>query len=119
MAIKLFRTFMRGSYAASPQKLHKLNVAIIPKNFALITSLNENQGLGQIKGTTKKVGANYSPVSVCVFKRSTRQMLWETTSKPDGSYAFRNIAKGIECFVIAFDPDNQYNAVIQDKVVAK
>lgn len=119
MAIKLFRVFMRGSYAASPQKLHKLNVAIIPKNFALITSLNENQGLGQIKGSTKKVGANYSPVPVCVFRRDDRRFLWETKSKPDGSYAFRNIAAGLECFVVAFDPNNQYNAVIQDKVIAK
>lgn len=119
MAIKLFRTFMRGSYAVNPQKLHELNVTTIPKNFALITSLNDNQGLGRIKGTTKKLGNNYSPVLVCCFKRSNRQLLWETTSKPDGSYEFRNIAKGLECFVVAFDPNEEYNAVISDKVVAK
>lgn len=85
----------------------------------LIVAQNTNQGFGQIKGTTKKVGANYSPVPVCVFKRSNRQLLWETTSKADGSYAFRNIAVGLECFVVALDPNNQYNAVIQDKVIAK
>lgn len=78
-----------------------------------------DQGFGQIKGATKKLGANYSPVPVCVFKRSNRQLLWETTSKPDGSYMFRNIAVGLECFVVAFDPNNQYNAVIQDNVVSK
>lgn len=119
MAIKIFRAFMRGSYAANLQKLHELKVSIIPKNFAFIASSNENQGLGRINGTTKKIGINYSPVPVCCFKRSTRQLLWETTSKPDGSYAFRNIAKGLECFVVAFDPNEEYNAVIQDKVVAK
>lgn len=119
MAIKLFRVFMRGSYAASPQKLQKLKVAITLKNFAFTAPLNENQGLGRIKGTTKKLGNNYSPVLVCCFKRSNRQLLWETTSKPDGSYEFRNIAKGLECFVVAFDPNNQYNAAIQDKVIAK
>ena len=85
----------------------------------IITTSNSDQGFGQIKGTTKKVGANYSPVPVCVFKRSNRQLLWETTSKADGSYAFRNIAVGLECFVVAFDPNNKYNAVIQDNVVAK
>ena len=119
MAIKLFRVFMRGSYAASPQKLQKLKVAITLKNFAFTAPLNENQGFGRINGTTKKVGNNYSPVPVCCFKRSTRQLLWETISKPDGTYAFRNIAKGLECFVVAFDPNNQYNAVISDKVVAE
>lgn len=86
---------------------------------ALIVTQNTNQGLGQIKGTTKKVGVNYAPVPVCVFRRDNRQLLWEIRSKPDGSYAFRNIAKGLECFVVAFDPNEEYNAVISDKVVAK
>lgn len=86
---------------------------------SIITVLSVDQGFGQIKGTTKKLGTNYAPVPVCVFKRSNRQLLWETKSSPDGSYAFRNIAKGLECFVVAFDQNEQYNAVIQDKVVAK
>lgn len=86
---------------------------------AIMTISTADQGFGQIKGTTKKLGVNYAPVPVCVFKRSNRQLLWETKSKPDGSYAFRNIALGLECFVVAFDQNEQYNAVIQDKVVAK
>lgn len=85
----------------------------------LITSINSDQGLGQIRGTTKKVGVNYSPVPVCVFRRDNRKLLWEVRSNADGTYLFRNIAVGLECFVVAFDPNNQYNAVIQDKVIAK
>lgn len=85
----------------------------------LIIVRTADQGFGQVKGATKKLGGNYSPVPVCIFKRSNRQLLWETTSKADGSYAFRNIAVGLECFVVAFDPNNQYNAVIQDNVVPK
>lgn len=85
----------------------------------IITAANSDQGLGQIKGQTQKVGAAYPIVPVCVFKRSTRQLLWETKSKADGTYAIRNIAVGLECFVVAFDPNNQFNAVIQDKVVAE
>lgn len=116
--LKVFRIFF-GGYEPNHTKLQALGyvVAMTPK--PIITVLNSNQGFGRIKGTTKKVGANYSPVPVCVFKRSNRQLLWETTSKADGSYAFRNIAVGLECFVVAFDPNNQYNAVISDKVVAK
>lgn len=95
------------------------NYAIVKLPRPIITVLTANQGFGQIKGTTKKVGANYSPVPVCCFRRDNRQLLWETTSKADGTYAFRNIAKGLECFVVAFDPNNQYNAVIQDNVVPK
>lgn len=96
-----------------------MGYAIIRLPKPIITVLNSDQGFGQIKGTTKKVGANYSPVPVCAFRRDNRQLLWETTSKSDGSYLFRNIAVGLECFVIGFDPNEQYNAVISDKVVAK
>lgn len=93
------------------------SVIKLPK--PILTIINADQGFGQIKGTTKKIGENYSPVPVCVFRRDNRLLLWETKSKPNGSYAFRNIAVGLECFIIAFDPNEQYNAVISDKVVAK
>lgn len=116
--LKILRTFF-GGYDPDHEKLKSMGYAIIRLPRPIISVLNSNQGFGRIKGTTKKVGANYSPVPVCVFKRSNRQLLWETTSKADGSYAFRNIAVGLECFVVAFDPNNQYNAVIQDKVIAK
>lgn len=92
-------------------------IAHLPR--PIMSMSKPEHGFALVKGTTKKLGANYSPVPVCVFKRSNRQLLWETTSKADGSYAFRNIAVGLECFVVAFDPNNQYNAVIQDKVIAK
>lgn len=86
---------------------------------ALIVPKNTNQGLGQIKGITQKQGMIYPNVPISVFRRDNHQLLWGTISKPDGSYAFRNIAVGLECFIVAFDPNEQYNAVISDKVVAK
>lgn len=116
--LKILRAFW-GGYAPDHVKLKSMGYAIIRFPRPTITVSNANQGFGQINGSTKKVGVNYSPVPVCVFNRSNRQLLWETTSKADGSYAFRNIAVGLECFVVAFDPNNQYNAVIQDKVIAK
>lgn len=116
--LKIFRAFF-GGYTPDYTKLAQRGYVILKLPRPIITILNTDQGFGQIKGTTKKIGVNYSPVPVCVFKRSDRQLLWETVSKPDGSYAFRNIAKGLECFVVAFDPNEEYNAVISDKVVAK
>lgn len=116
--IKIFRAFF-GGYVPSYSKLVQKKYAAIrlPKSF--ITVLSADQGFGQIKGTTKKIGENYSPVPVCAFRKDNRLLLWETTSKSDGSYSFRNIATGLECFIVAFDPNEQYNAVISDKVVAK
>lgn len=114
--LKISRFFF-GGYVPDYTKLAERGYKIskqVPKT--IITVLNANQGSGKISGTTKKLGANYSPVPVCLFRRDNRLLLWETTSKPDGSYFFRNIALGLECFIVAFDPNNQYNAVIQDKI---
>ena len=116
--LKILRVFY-GGYTPSHSKLIARKFTILKLPTPIISAFGSQQGFGQIKGTTKKVGANYSPVPVCVFRRDNRQLLWETTSKADGSYAFRNIAVGLECFVVAFDPNEEYNAVISDKVVAK
>jgi hypothetical protein len=117
--LKISRIFA-GGYTPNQNKLAEMKCIQVPDKWQRIISvLSADQGFGQIKGTVKKLGATYPLVSVCVFKRSSRQLLWEAKSKHDGSYALRNIAAGLECFIVAFDPAGQYNAVIQDKVVAK
>lgn len=89
----------------------------------LVTILNNNQGFGQINGITTEDDTDgtklFPDAQICVFKKSTRELLWETKSKANGSYHVRNIAVGLECFVVAFDPNRKHNAVIQDVVVAK
>lgn len=117
MAFKVFRCFY-GGYTPDHTKLAERKYIVIPNiGKRMITVSNSNQGFGKVDGTIKKLGQNYSPVPVCLFRRDNRQLLWETKSKPDGSYFFRNVATGLECFVVAFDPNNQYNAVIQDKIL--
>lgn len=116
MALKIFRVFW-GGYIPNYTKLAERNYSVIPLRKPIMSILTSNQGFGKINGTTKNLGVNYSPVPVCLFRRDNRQLLWEITSKADGSYSFRNIALGLECFVVAFDPNNQYNAVIQDKLM--
>lgn len=118
MSLKIIRIFF-GGYQPDYSRLRAMGYTIGRLPRPVIANLTADQGLGRIKGTTRKLGQNYSPVTVCCFKRSTRTLLWETTSKPDGTYFFRNIKKGLECFVVAFDPNEEYNAAISDKVVAK
>lgn len=116
--LKIFRFFF-GGYTPNYSKLSQKKYAILKLPKPLITILNTDQGFGQIKGTTKKLNLIYPNVEVCVFKRSNKQLLWTTYSKTDGTYAFRNIAVGLECFITAFDPQRNYNAVIADGVKAK
>lgn len=116
MAIKLFKVFL-GGYEPNYDLLAARGYKILPNLRKMMVVLNSNQGFGKINGLTKKLGTNYSPVPICLFRRDNRQVIWETTSKADGSYSFRNVALGLECFIVAFDPNNQYNAVIQDKIL--
>lgn len=92
-------------------------IAHLPR--PIMTMSKPEHGFALVKGTTKKLGENYHPVPVCLFRKDNRQLIWETKSKPDGSYFFRNVAEGLPCFIVAFDPNNQFNAVIQDNVVPK
>lgn len=116
------RTFL-GGYQPDYTRLMALGYTIGKLSRPIISPMNNNQGLGQINGITTEDdnnGAKLFPYAqVCVFKRSTRELVWETKSDSNGSYRVRNIAAGLECFVVAFDPSREYNAVIQDAVVAK
>lgn len=95
----------------------------VQKPKRIISVMNGDQGFGQINGVTTEDDAGGTKIfpnaQICVFKKSTRSLLWETTSKANGDYHVRNIAVGLECFVVAFDPNREYNAVIEDAVVAK
>ncbi|WP_228200392.1 carboxypeptidase regulatory-like domain-containing protein [Acinetobacter sp. WCHAc010034] len=116
--IRILRVFW-GGYTPNFEKLASMKYRKINIHRQVITVSSQNHGFGRILGTVKKLGNAYSPVPVCVFKRDTRELIWETKSNSDGSYNFRNIKKGLECFIVAFDPAGEYNAVISDKVIAK
>jgi hypothetical protein len=70
-----------------------------------------------IKGVVQKKGINI-PCRVRLYEKSTGNKLHEVATDDDGNYEFKYIAQ-VKCFVIAHDPQNQYNAVIQDNVVPK
>jgi hypothetical protein len=118
LLVKIFRVFW-GGYIADSQKLNNLKYTQMRLPKFIQISTHPNHGFGLIKGTTRKVGEVFPSAQLCVFRRDNKQLIWETRSKSNGTYVLRNIAKGLECFVVAFDPNNQYNAVISDKVVAK
>lgn len=67
-----------------------------------------------VKGVTFKLG---SPTScrVRVYNRSTGELLSETISKSNGSYILFAVQHA-EKYVIAIDPDQEYNLATQDNV---
>lgn len=69
-----------------------------------------------IKGLTCKLGVPLS-CEVRAYSRETGEML----SKAQSNLAGRYILYGLNAsnYVVAIDPNNQFNAVIQDNVVPK
>ena len=120
--IRINRIFT-GGYIPDYDRLRSLGFKIIKNLAPVITISSPNQGFGQIKGITTEDDTDgtklFPNAQICIFKKSTRELLWETKSKANGSYHVRNIAVGLECFVVAFDPTRKYNAVIEDAMVAK
>ena len=70
----------------------------------------------KIKGTIKKQGINYAFQKVCIYSRTTNQLLGVTNSDSDGNYEF-NLISPAAVYIIALDHQQQFNAVIQDNVV--
>ena len=117
--LKIYRSYW-GDYDATSQKLAQYDCFIMPSlGKKIITVSNANQGFATLKGSVQKLGSNYANASLCLFKKTTRELLWEIKPNKDGSYQFRNLATDMPCFIVAFDNNQQYNAVIQDNVIPK
>ena len=86
-------------------------------------SLNSNFGLDNtvrnISGSTKKLGQSYQSATAVLFDRRNMQAI--AVRKPDelGGYQFLGLNSSLSCFIVGFDDNKQYNAVIQDNVVPK
>lgn len=83
-------------------------------NAGAATSSKENF---KIIGKVSKLGVKI-PCRVRLYEKISGKKILEVLTNADGDYEFNNLSK-IEFFVIAHDPNSQYNAVIQDNVVPK
>ncbi|ENX63602.1 hypothetical protein F885_00344 [Acinetobacter higginsii] len=78
-----------------------------------------NTTVADIKGTTKKLGSNYSDATIVLYNKSNLTPIGITKPSENGDYQFLGLNNSVACFIVAFDNKKQYNAVIQDQVVPK
>ena len=83
------------------------------------TILTPTSIIGSIKGSVKKLGQNYQNADVVLYNKANLQPIAIRKPKENGDYSFMGLTTDIKTFVIAFDTKKQFNAVIQDQVVAK
>lgn len=79
----------------------------------------ENNTVASIKGSVKKLGSQYKDAIVALFNKRNLDPISATKPSETGDYHFSGLNNSLVTFVIAFDNNKQYNAVIQDNVVPK
>lgn len=88
-------------------------------------SLLQDVGFGasktvaSIQGTTKKLGKQYKDALVILYSKSNFQPVAVQEPSANGAYAFLGLNNTAQFFIVAFDKNRQYNAVVQDNVGAK
>ncbi|KGH47716.1 hypothetical protein GS19_18185 [Acinetobacter idrijaensis] len=94
-----------------------------PSSNFINTNLNANFGskntLAKIQGSVKKLGEKYESAAVILYDKTNLKPI--AVRKPDqnGNYKFLGLNTDLKTFIVAFDKNQQFNAVIQDNVVPK
>lgn len=94
-----------------------------PSSNFINTNLNANFGskntLAKIQGSVKKLGQQYEDAKIVLYNKANLQPI--AVRKPDqnGNYQFLGLNTDLKTFIVAFDKNQQFNAVIQDNVVPK
>lgn len=84
-----------------------------------LQNINTGPVVAKIKGSTKRLGEKYKDCLVVLYSKANLQPI--AVRKPDqnGNYQFLGLNTDLKTFIVAFDKKQQFNAVIQDNVVAK
>lgn len=75
--------------------------------------------IAKIKGSVKKLGAPYQDGMIVLYSKTNFQPIAVTRPDKNGNYQFLRLNTDLKTFVVAFDQNQEYNAVIQDNVVPK
>ncbi|MDK8754284.1 hypothetical protein [Acinetobacter radioresistens] len=75
--------------------------------------------VASIKGSVKKLGAKYQNATVVVYNKANLLPIAIRKPDADGNYQFLGLNTDLKTFIVAFDKNQQFNAVIQDNVVPK
>ena len=89
------------------------------KSGSLLQNVAASPVLASIKGTTSKLGERYNGALVTLYNKANLQPLAVMRSDQNGNYQFLGLNTDLKTFVVAFDPKQEYNAVISDNVVPK
>lgn len=90
---------------------------IVSASFLQQITLSNN--VAKIKGSVKKLGNAYQNANIVLYSKANLQPI--AIRKPDqnGNYQFLGLNTSLKTFIVAFDQNQEFNAIIQDNVVPK
>ena len=84
-----------------------------------LQNISQENVIASIKGATTKLGEQYNGATVVLYNKANLQPLMIKRTDKNGSYQFLGLNNKLNLFIVAFDNNQQYNAVIQDNVIPK
>ncbi len=93
--------------------------ALHSNNFLQQVGFGAKNTVAGIRGSTKRLGQQYQDATVVLYNTANLQPI--AVRKPDqnGNYQFLGLNTDLKTFIVAFDKQQKFNAVIQDNVVPK
>jgi hypothetical protein len=85
----------------------------------LLQNISAGPVIAKIKGSNKKLGELSKNATVVLYSKTNLQPIAVTRPDDNGDYKFQGLNTDLICFLVGFDNNKQYNAVIQDNVVPK
>ena len=86
---------------------------------SLLQSVNTGPVVAKIRGSVKKLGDAYQNANIVLYNKVNLQPIAVRRPDQNGNYQFLGLNTDLKTFVIAFDKNQKFNAVIQDNVVPK
>lgn len=84
-----------------------------------LQNINTGPVVAKIKGSTKRLGEKYKDCVVVLYSKANLQPIAARKPDQDGNYSFLGLNTELKTFIVAFDKQQKFNAVIQDNVVPK
>ena len=89
------------------------------KSNSLMQTISISPVVAKIQGSVKKLGAAYQNANVVLYNKANLQPIAILKPNQNGDYNFLGLNTDLKTFIVAFDQNQQFNAVIQDNVVPK
>ncbi|TCB75518.1 hypothetical protein E0H89_11275 [Acinetobacter sp. ANC 3781] len=86
---------------------------------SLFQNLITGPVVAKITGSVNKLGQQYQNATVVLYNKANLQPIAVKRPDRNGNYSFLGLNTKLKTFIVAFDQNQQFNAVIQDNMVPK